>query len=134
MNWNSNTDTFKSPEIFVNSLEEHQFHKKWCLLHIIAHKHTHKHIVFMKNNIVELWLIRYDLPLSWNLVYKYLMLEVGSLIVMNWLTTRGVLVPNKFILACVCRNLLEIDHSSMSHSHAYREVNIYTNELAKSER
>lgn len=41
------------------------------------------------NIIAKLWAVRYGLNLVWQLVYKYIILEVGLKLVIDWLTIYG---------------------------------------------
>ena len=58
------------------------------------------------NNIAELWAIRKGLMLVWNLGFKFISLEINSIMVISWLTTDGDLSPDVVLLIFDCRNLM----------------------------
>ena len=58
------------------------------------------------NNIAELWAIRKGLMLVWDLGFKFISLEINSIMVISWLTTDGDLSPDVVLLIFDCRNLM----------------------------
>ena len=58
------------------------------------------------NNIAELWAIRKGLMLVWDLGFKFISLEINSIMVISWLTTDGDLSPNVVLLIFDFRNLM----------------------------
>ena len=61
--------------------------------------------------------------LAWELDFKFIPLEIDSMIVLSWLTTKNDISPDAIPLLCDCRNLME--------RHIFREANGYADALAK---
>ena len=58
------------------------------------------------NNIAKLWAIRKGLMLVWDLGFKFISLEINSIMIISWLTTNGDLSPDVVLLIFDCRNLM----------------------------
>ena len=74
------------------------------------------------NNIAKIWAIRYGLKMAWELGYKHINLEIDSQILLNWLTTYGVLALEHFVLILDCRMLLGQERNVLPF-HVFREAN-----------
>ena len=61
--------------------------------------------------------------LAWELDFKFIPLEIDSMIVLSWLTTKNDISPDAIPLLCDFRNLME--------RHIFREANGYADALAK---
>ena len=59
-------------------------------------------------------------------------LEIESQILLNWLTTYGVLTSKPFVLILDCKMLLRQELIILPH-HVFREANDAANELVKRE-
>ena len=82
------------------------------------------HMGITSNNIVELGAVHQGLVLAWNLGFKFIQLEIDSMIVLSWLTTDKDISPDVIPLLCDCRNLLEYDWTVQVY-HILREANGY---------
>ena len=74
------------------------------------------------NNIAKIWAIRYGLKMALELGYKHINLEIDSQILLNWLTTYGVLALEHFVLILDCRMLLGQERNVLPR-HVFREAN-----------
>ena len=61
--------------------------------------------------------------LAWELDFKFIHLEIDSMIVLSWLTTKNDISPDAIPLLCDCRNLMEC--------HIFHEANGCADALAK---
>jgi len=52
------------------------------------------------NNIAELWDVMHGVDIAWRLGYKHLILEMYLKLVINWLTTHGILASDIYVLVC----------------------------------
>ena len=68
--------------------------------------------------------------MTWELGYEHINLEIDSQIVLNWLTTYGVLASKLSILILDCKMLLGQEWIILPH-HVFSEENGVTGELAK---
>ena len=83
------------------------------------------------NNMAELGAVSRGLMLAWNLDFKFIQLELDSVIVFSWLTTlTDNFFPDAFPLICDCRSLMERAWVVQVH-HVYHEANKHVDVLAK---
>ena len=83
------------------------------------------------NNMAELGAVSRGLMLAWNLGFKFIQLELDSVIVLSWLTTStDNFFPDVFPLICDCRSLKERAWV-VQVRHVYREANEHIDVLAK---
>ena len=59
------------------------------------------------NNIAELGAVWQCLMLAWELGFKFIHLEIDSMTILSWLTTKNDISPNAIPLLYDCRNLME---------------------------
>ena len=67
------------------------------------------HMGITSNNIAELGAVHQGLRLAWNLGFKFIHLEIDSMIVLSWLTNNNDIPPIINPIMCDCRNLMERD-------------------------
>jgi len=83
------------------------------------------------NNMAELGAMRQGLMLAWDLGFKFIQLEIDSMIVLVWLTTTtSNFPPDVFPLLCDSRSLMERAWEVQVH-HVYHEANECADVLAK---
>ena len=83
------------------------------------------------NNMAELGAVHQGLMLAWDLRFKFIQLEIDSMIVLIWLTTTTSNFPlDVFPLLCDSRNLIERAWEVQVH-HVYHEANECADVLAK---
>ena len=80
------------------------------------------HIGIASNNIAKIWAVRYGLKMAWELGYKHINLEIDSQILLNWLTTYGILALEFSILMLDCKMLLDQEWTVLPR-HVFREAN-----------
>lgn len=60
------------------------------------------------NNMAKLATIRQGLLLAWELGFKFIQLEINSIILLSWLTNINATYPsNAMSLICDCRSLMD---------------------------
>ena len=68
------------------------------------------HLGLASNNMVELAAVRQGLKLAWDMGFKFIHIELDSMIVLTWLVEKTANFPtNMMPLICDCRNLLGRD-------------------------
>ena len=83
------------------------------------------------NNMAELEAVRQGLMLAWDLGFKFIQLEMDSMIVLSQLTiTTDNFLPDVFPLICDCRSLME-QAWEVQVRYVYHEVNECTDALVK---
>ena len=61
----------------------------------------------MTNNMAELGTVHQGLMLAWGLGFKFIQLEIDSMIVLTWLTKENSnFTPDVFPLLCDCKSLM----------------------------
>ena len=68
--------------------------------------------------------------MAWELGYKHINLEIDSQILLNWLTTYGVLAPEHYVLILDCRMLLGQERIVLP-CHVFHKANDVVDELTK---
>ena len=83
------------------------------------------------NNVAELGAVCRGLKLAWYLGFKFIHLEIDSMIVLAWLTNENSnFPPHVFPLLCDCKSLMAQAREVQVH-HIYREANECADALAK---
>ena len=69
--------------------------------------------------MAELAAVKQGLAMAWNIVVKFLQLELDSKVVLTWLTNNNISYPTNIMsLICDCRNLLDQEWEvHMQHVH-----------------
>ena len=83
------------------------------------------------SNNIAVGVVQQGLILAWELGFKFIHLEINSMTVLSWLTTKNDISPDAILLLCDCRNLVEHDWT-VQVCHIFREANGCTDALAKS--
>ena len=83
------------------------------------------------NNMAELGAVRQGLTLVWNLGFKFIQLEIDSVIALSWLTTlTNNFPPDVLPLIYDCKSLMERAWV-VQVRHVYREANTCIDALAQ---
>ena len=82
------------------------------------------------NNIAELGAVCEGLLLAWNLGFRFIHLEIDSMIVLSWLTNNNDILPVINPILCDFRNLMEHNWTIQVY-HIFRETNGYRDALAR---
>ena len=83
------------------------------------------------NNMAKLGTVRRGLMLVWDLGFKFIQLEIDSMIMLVWLTTTTSNIPHDmFPLLCDCKSLIERTWE-VQVCHVYYEADECTDVLAK---
>ena len=61
------------------------------------------------SNNIAVGVVQQGLILAWELGFKFIHLEINSMTVLSWLTTKNDISPDAILLLCDCRNLVEHD-------------------------
>ena len=89
------------------------------------------HLGLASNNMAELAALRQGLIIAWDMGFKFIHLELDSMIVLTWLVEKKDTYPiNMLHLICDCRNLLAREWE-VHVLHVYREANACADALAK---
>ena len=89
------------------------------------------HLGLASNNMAELAAVRQGLKIAWDMGFKFIHLELDSMIVLTWLVEKTANFPtNMMPLFHDCRNLLARDWE-VQVLHVYREANACADALAK---
>ena len=88
------------------------------------------HMGITSNNIAELGAVCEGLLLAWNLGFRFIHLEIDSMIVLSWLTNNNDILPVINPILCDCRNLMEHNWTIQVY-HIFRETNGYRDALAR---
>ena len=85
----------------------------------------------MTNNMAELGTVRQGLMLAWDLGFKFIQLEIDSMIVLSQLTKENSnFPPDVFPLLCYCRSLMVQAWKVQVH-YIYREANACVDALVR---